>query len=642
VAGPCGRPERLARRPLRRRRRPFAGATDRSPASFDRSPATAGTSGLPQRRSGLSLSGRLDLVDQLREGLVLGHRFRLIEPVRAGGARRVWRAADEAGGHDVAVKALGARAAWSMSERARLRIAFAATSELASPGIARVHEYGELALPGGFAVPYLVRELVSGRSLEERLAGGSLPVDEALGVVARVADALAAAHRAGVVHGNLVPGNVVFGKDGVKVTDFGLWAVRDHLAGAPRLTAHTSSVLSYSAPERLSGEPPSPAADMYSLGVLFVACLSGIAAGGTAGAWPAAGPEDSVAPSLATLWAACLGANPQERPSAAHAAFMSRQILAAYPAALSGRDDLAARNGHATEPAAAPSPDRLGLDRLGPERGGRDRLGSERASPVLPSVPAPGSTAGKVGVPGRESPAGGGAGDQAGVLAPAGQPGTGQPGTNQPGHGRRARRGRQRGSPPGHGRSGHGLGARPPGRRHGPGTGARDLGQALRGRAGLVTLGGAAGITAAVVMLTQFLASPSAQTTGAAPTPPAPVSQPAVTPSGSHPQPSVNATASVLASAPPSPPQVLNQIRGTLQRGVTDGQVRQDVAVDLDNLLQPIQSDLAAGNSGAIPQLVAGLRTKLAARLSEGAISRAAGRQLSRELTTLLRSVGGH
>ena len=159
-----------------------------------------------------------------------------------------------------------------------------------------------------------------------------MPVDEALEVVARVADVLAAAHRSGVVHGNLVPANVILGPGGVKVTDFGLWALRDHLAGAS-----FQSVLSYAAPERLSGEPASPAADMYSLGVLFVACLSGIAAGGTAGAPPVMDPDDDVAPSLASLWAACLGANPRERPSAAHAAFMSRQILAALPPGLAGR-----------------------------------------------------------------------------------------------------------------------------------------------------------------------------------------------------------------------------------------------------------------------------------------------------------------
>lgn len=483
---------------------------------------------------------------------------------------------DEAAGHDVAVKALGARAAWSMSERARLRIAFAATSGLTGPGIARVHEYGELSLPGGLAVPYLVRELVTGPSLEERLGCGSLPVDEALGVVASVADALATAHRSGVVHGNLVPGNVVFGPDGVKVTDFGLWSLRDHLTGVSRPTANTPSVLSYAAPERLSGEPASPAADMYSLGVLFVACLSGIAAGGTAGAWPAADPEEPVAPSLASLWAACLGANPQGRPSAAHAAFMSRQILAAHPVTLSGRDDLASSNGHAGEPAAA---------------------GPAVRGPAGQAGPAADSQAG-----GREPTAGRGG---RGSSGPGGRgPGSGGPG------------------------------------RHGTGRRTRRMGQALRGRAGLVSLGGVAGVTAAVVMLTQFLASPSAQVNGPSASPTVPVSQPSATPPA-HPRPSVNATASVLASSPPSPPQALNQIRDTLRRDVAGGQVRQDVAVDLDNLIAPIRSDLAAGNFAPIPQLVAGLRTKLTTRLAEGAVTQAAGRQLGSELTTLLRSLPG-
>ena len=243
----------------------------------------------------------------------------------------MWRAVDEAAGHDVAVKALGTQPDWTAADQARLRLAFRTTSAVSGPGIARVHEVGELDLSGGLAIPYLVRDLVSGQSLEERLSSGPAPVDEALGMVARVADALAAAHRAGVVHGNLVPANVILGPTGVTVTDFGLWALRDHLASAHRPAAPWQSVLSYAAPERLSGEPASPAADMYSLGVLFVACLSGIAAGGTAGAAPVMDPDDSVAPSLASLWAACLGANPGERPSAAHAAFMSREILAAYP-----------------------------------------------------------------------------------------------------------------------------------------------------------------------------------------------------------------------------------------------------------------------------------------------------------------------
>ena len=237
------------------------------------------------------------------------------------------------------MKALGARAAWSMTDRARLRIAFRTVSAVSGPGVARVHEYGELALPGGLALPYLVRELVGGRSLEERLAAGPAPVDEALEVVARVADVLAAAHRSGVVHGNLVPANVILGPGGVKVTDFGLWALRDHLAGAS-----FQSVLSYAAPERLSGEPASPAADMYSLGVLFVACLSGIAAGGTAGAPPVMDPDDrrGAQPGLA------VGGLPRGEPAGAAERRACRVHVPADPCgppAWPGRPRRAARPG---------------------------------------------------------------------------------------------------------------------------------------------------------------------------------------------------------------------------------------------------------------------------------------------------------
>jgi len=475
----------------------------------------------------------------------------------------------------VAVKALGARAAWDMADRARLRIAFSAVSALHDPGIARVHDYGETALPSGLTVPYLVRDLIAGRSLEERLADGPTPVDEALDVVARVADALATAHQAGVVHGNLVPANVILGPAGVQITDFGLWQLRDQ-AGS----AEARSVLSYAAPERLSGEPASPAADMYSLGVLFVACLSGIAAAGMAGTSPVLGPDDAVAPSLATLWAACLGANPQERPSAAHAAFMSRQILAAWPQGTPRREDQ-------PEPAASTG-------------------ASKTTTPIRPAAAAA-SAPGPAGTPGPE-----------GTPAPGGRPPGRRPGLSGP--------------------RGRGTGSR---RGGGSGSGRRELGRALRGRAGLVALGVVAGITAAVAMLTQFLASPSAQTTGASGTPSAHVhAGQRPSPTG-HGVPSPDATVSVLASASPPPLQVLGQIRATIRHGVADGQIRADVAVDLGNLLQPVQSGLEAGNTAQIPQLVAGLRAKLVTRLSEGAITQAADRELSSELTALARALAG-
>ena len=238
----------------------------------------------------------------------------------------MWRAVDETSGREVAVKNLRARSAGG--DRPGFWLVPATLAALSNPGIAQVHHYGEEpAADGRPAIPYLVRDLVPGPTLEERLAGGSLPAAEALRFVASVADALAAAHRAGVIHGNLVPANVIDGPAGVKVTDFGLSALRERPPDE-----RFQSVLSYAAPERLSGGPATTASDMYSLGVLFVACLSGIAAAGTSGSLPVTDPaSDPVTPGLAALWAACLGASPRDRPSAAHVAFMSRQALAAQP-----------------------------------------------------------------------------------------------------------------------------------------------------------------------------------------------------------------------------------------------------------------------------------------------------------------------
>jgi eukaryotic-like serine/threonine-protein kinase len=168
-----------------------------------------------------------------------------------------------------------------------------------------------------------------------------------------------------------------------------------------------------------------------------------------------------------------------------------------------------------------------------------------------------------------------------------------------------------------------------------------------RGRARLIVFGaaGATGVAVAAVVLTQFLTSPAAQTTGAAATPSAHVAS--SRPAGaarptSHPLPSADATStSVLASASPPPIQVLNQLRATIRRGVASGQIRQDVGVDLTNLLQPVQTELAAGDTAGVSQLAATLKAKLAARLGEGAITKAAVAQLDRELAALLSAVTG-
>ena len=193
--------------------------------------------------------GQTDSVDHLRSGLVVGQHVRLVEPVTSGPGQ-VWRAFDQLTDREVAVKLLAGFPADDAAAHARFRLAMRTAADLSCAGIAKVHDYGTLPAPEGLIMPYMIRELVPGRSLEARLGDGSLQVEEALAIVAAVADALATAHRSGVVHGHLVPANVVLGPAGVRVTDFGLWALRDRL---PPLDFRTG--LSYAAPELAAGGP---------------------------------------------------------------------------------------------------------------------------------------------------------------------------------------------------------------------------------------------------------------------------------------------------------------------------------------------------------------------------------------------------
>ncbi|MGI8449505.1 MAG: serine/threonine-protein kinase, partial [Streptosporangiaceae bacterium] len=309
-------------------------------------------------------------MDHLRASSVVGGRFRLIGPVATGRPGGVWRAADLASGQVAAVKTLDAFPAEDTAAQARFRLVARTLAQLSAPGVAQVRESGEAELDGDRAVPYLVRDLVSGPTLDDRLNQGPLPAGEALRLVADVAGALDAAHRAGVAHGHLVPGNIVFGPGQVKVTDFGL---------RPRPAGLVPGGLSYAAPELTHG-PVTPATDMYALGVVFVACLAGIASGGVRAAGPETGvlpgdaARDPVPAGLAALWAACLGPDPGERPSAAHAAVMSRQLLPGTDGSAAG-----AWAGWVPAPraepaltglaASAPRSAEPGLDASGPDEG---------------------------------------------------------------------------------------------------------------------------------------------------------------------------------------------------------------------------------------------------------------------------------
>jgi serine/threonine protein kinase len=203
------------------------------------------------------------------EGRRLGGRYRMEALLATGGMGEVWAARDLLLDRAVAVKVLGGALAGDGRAAERLRREARAAARLEHPSIARVLDLGE---QGGR--PYLVMELLEGESLAARIGrAGAMAPPEAARVVAAVADALEAAHRAGVVHRDVKPGNVFLTSDGeVKVLDFGIASA----AGEAALT--TGELLgtpAYLAPERVLGHPATPAADVYALGVVLYELLAG-------------------------------------------------------------------------------------------------------------------------------------------------------------------------------------------------------------------------------------------------------------------------------------------------------------------------------------------------------------------------------
>jgi eukaryotic-like serine/threonine-protein kinase len=198
-------------------------------------------------------------------------RYRLDRRVGAGGMGQVWQATDLLLNRQVAVKRLGPASARDQAGLARFRAEARHAGSLSHPGIARVYDYWEGDLPGG---PCLVMELVDGPSLASVLDDGPLNPARTMDLVAQAARALAAAHVAGLVHRDIKPGNLLVSRTGqVKITDFGI----AHAVGSAPITRPGTLIgtPAYLAPEQAIGEPATPAADLYALGIVAYRCLTG-------------------------------------------------------------------------------------------------------------------------------------------------------------------------------------------------------------------------------------------------------------------------------------------------------------------------------------------------------------------------------
>src|SRR5215218_209415 len=201
---------------------------------------------------------------------VLGQdgRYRAVRRIDAGGMGEIWEADDTLLGRRVAIKVLAEELAGDRVALRRFRREARATAKLDHPNVIRVYDFidGE--------VPFLVLELLEGHTLADRLRrDGALPPAEAARIAAAVADGLDAAHRAGIIHRDIKPGNIMLtAGGGVKVMDFGIAAAWEaHSTTGQQLLATAS----YTAPERIMGGRASPAGDLYSLGVVLYEMLTG-------------------------------------------------------------------------------------------------------------------------------------------------------------------------------------------------------------------------------------------------------------------------------------------------------------------------------------------------------------------------------
>lgn len=207
-------------------------------------------------------------------GTVLGGRFEVGEVLGTGGSATVFAGRDTRLGRPVAVKVLRPDLAADSAAQAAFQVEATAAAMLSHPGIVTVHDVGSDELDGR-TIAWIAMERVRGRTVRELLAGGAVPpLDPAdvLELTAHVLAALEHAHQRGVVHRDISPGNVMITDDGaVKVLDFGIAAVGEQRTESE--VVHGS--VAYVSPEQAQGRPVDRRSDLYSVGCLLFALVTG-------------------------------------------------------------------------------------------------------------------------------------------------------------------------------------------------------------------------------------------------------------------------------------------------------------------------------------------------------------------------------
>ncbi|MFJ2260870.1 protein kinase [Streptomyces sp. NPDC087844] len=339
-------------------------------------------------------------------GRLLAGRYRVVAQLGRGGMGVVWRARDEVLGREVAVKELRTYTDADAPELAglglRMQREARAAARVRHPGVIAVHDVAEID-----GRPLIVMELVDGPSLDDVLSErGTIGAREAAGIGAKVMDALAAAHRAGVLHRDVKPGNILLDRSGqVVLTDFGIATMEDPGDGSTTHLTRSGELvgsLDYLAPERAQGYEPGPASDIWALGATLYAAVEGSSPFRRTSTWSTLTaivveplPEPRRAGPLGPVLRQLMHKQPESRPEAGRASELLEAVAAATDQGSTAQDRVAQDS--ATRGLRAPAPPA--------------REATERSVPVIPPgfgppqpMPQPATPADPV-TPARSDPA---------------------------------------------------------------------------------------------------------------------------------------------------------------------------------------------------------------------------------------------
>ena len=257
--------------------------------------------------------------------------YEILNLLGAGGMGEVWRARDTRLDREVAIKVLPPALAQSAAFKLRFEREAKTISQLSHPNICTLYDVGE---------NYLVMELLDGQNLADRIGQGPLPLAEVFICGIQIAEALDKAHRAGVVHRDLKPGNVMLTKSGAKLLDFGLAksATEGGFATVDGATEHRPltqegtilGTFQYMAPEQLEGLEADARTDIFAFGALLYEMVTGnrafqgksktslIAAIVSAEPKPVSSIQPLASPALEHVIDKCLAKEPDDRWQSAH------------------------------------------------------------------------------------------------------------------------------------------------------------------------------------------------------------------------------------------------------------------------------------------------------------------------------------